>query len=119
MDLHYLTVILLGIVEGLTEFLPVSSTGHILLAGYFLGFDSPGKTFEVLIQLGAILAILSVYAAKIIRLLIDLPSDARTRRFVLGVLIIIPIGEPECHTPTSRWPRVRTITGAFCPPRVR
>jgi undecaprenyl-diphosphatase len=80
-------VILLGLIEGLTEFLPVSSTGHLLLAGYFLDFHSPGKTFEVLIQLGAILAILSVYAAKLFRLLIDLPSDARTRRFVLAVLV--------------------------------
>ena len=59
-------VILLGLIEGLTEFLPVSSTGHLLLAGHFLGFNSPGKTFEVLIQLGAILAILSVYSAKLI-----------------------------------------------------
>ncbi len=49
--------ILLGIIEGLTEFIPVSSTGHILLAGHFLGFRSTGKAFEVLIQLGAILAI--------------------------------------------------------------
>lgn len=80
-------VIILGLIEGATEFIPVSSTGHILLAGHFLGFRSPGKTFEVLIQLGAILAILSVYAWKLIRLLIDLPSDARARRFVLGVLL--------------------------------
>ena len=80
-------VILLGLIEGLTEFLPVSSTGHLLLAGHFLGFQSPGKTFEVLIQLGAILAILSVYAGKLIELLVDFPSDARTRRFVLAVLI--------------------------------
>jgi undecaprenyl-diphosphatase len=80
-------VVILGLIEGATEFIPVSSTGHILLAGHFLGFNSPGKTFEVLIQLGAILAILSVYFAKLIRLLFDLPSDARTRRFVLGVLI--------------------------------
>jgi undecaprenyl-diphosphatase len=80
-------VILLGLIEGLTEFLPVSSTGHLLLAGHFLGFRSPGKTFEVLIQLGAILAVLSVYAAKLTRLLIDLPSDARSRRFVLGLLV--------------------------------
>jgi undecaprenyl-diphosphatase len=80
-------VIILGLIEGATEFIPVSSTGHVLLAGHFLGFNSPGKTFEVLIQLGAILAILSVYAAKLIRLLIDLPSDVRTRRFVLGVLL--------------------------------
>jgi undecaprenyl-diphosphatase len=66
-------VILLGLIEGLTEFLPVSSTGHLLLAGHFLNFKSPGKTFEVLIQLGAILAILSVYFGKLMRLLFDLP----------------------------------------------
>jgi undecaprenyl-diphosphatase len=80
-------VILLGLIEGLTEFIPVSSTGHLLLAGYFLGFASPGKTFEVLIQLGAILAILSVYFAKLWQLLLDLPRDPRTRRFVLAVLV--------------------------------
>ena len=80
-------VILLGLLEGLTEFIPVSSTGHLLLAGHFLGFNSPGKTFEVLIQLGSILAIVSVYFTKLLRLLIDLPSDARTRRFVLAVLV--------------------------------
>ena len=80
-------VIILGLIEGATEFIPVSSTGHVVLAGHFLGFQSPGKAFEVLIQLGAILAILSVYSAKLLRLLIDLPSDPRTRRFVLGVLV--------------------------------
>lgn len=80
-------VILLGLVEGLTEFIPVSSTGHLLLLGHFLGFKSPGKTFEVLIQLGSILAILSVYAAKLLRLAIDLPSSARARRFVVAVLV--------------------------------
>jgi undecaprenyl-diphosphatase len=80
-------VVLLGLLEGLTEFIPVSSTGHILLAGHFLGFDSPGKVFEVLIQLGAILAILSVYSAKLWRVAVSLPSDRRSRRFVLAVLL--------------------------------
>ena len=80
-------VVLLGLIEGLTEFIPVSSTGHLLLVGHFLGFNSPGKSFEVLIQLGAILAILTVYAAKLLRLLMDLPRDARTRKFVLAVLV--------------------------------
>jgi len=80
-------VILLGLLEGLTEFLPVSSTGHLLLAGYFLGFNSPGKTFEVLIQLGSILAILTVYSAKLLHLLKNFATDARTRHFVLGILI--------------------------------
>jgi undecaprenyl-diphosphatase len=79
--------LLLGLLEGLTEFIPVSSTGHILLAGHFLGFRSTGKAFEVLIQLGAILAILSVYSARLWRMLTDLPRDAATRRFVLGVLV--------------------------------
>ncbi|CFX17550.1 Undecaprenyl-diphosphatase [Candidatus Filomicrobium marinum] len=80
-------VVLLGLIEGLTEFIPVSSTGHILLVGHFIGFDSPGKTFEVLIQLGAILAILSVYFARILQILYDLPRDRKTQRFVLGILI--------------------------------
>jgi len=80
-------VVLLGLIEGLTEFIPVSSTGHILLAGYFLGFDSPGKTFEVLIQLGAILAILTVYAGRLVALVLALPSDPRARRFVVAVLL--------------------------------
>ena len=79
--------LLLGLLEGLTEFIPVSSTGHILLAGHFLGFRSTGKAFEVLIQLGAILAILSVYSARLWRMLTNLPRDAATRRFVLGVLV--------------------------------
>src|SRR5215510_815066 len=80
-------VILLGLLEGLTEFLPVSSTGHLLLAGYFLGFNSPGKTFEVLIQLGSILAILTVYSGRLLRLIVDFAADALTRRFVLAILI--------------------------------
>lgn len=80
-------VLLLGLIEGLTEFIPVSSTGHILLAGHFLGFHSPGKAFEVLIQLGAILAILTVYSTRLIRLVIELPTDRRARRFMLGVLL--------------------------------
>ena len=79
--------LLLGLLEGLTEFIPVSSTGHILLAGHFLGFESKGKAFEVLIQLGAILAILSVYSARLTKILTDLPSDPRTRRFVAGILL--------------------------------
>ena len=79
--------ILLGLIEGLTEFLPVSSTGHLLLVQHFLGIDDPKKVFAILIQLGAILAILTVYAAKLLRILIDLPADARTRRFVLAILL--------------------------------
>lgn len=77
----------LGLLEGITEFLPVSSTGHLLLAGHFLGFESNGKTFEVLIQLGAILAILSVYFGRLVNIARDLPTDPKARRFVTGILI--------------------------------
>ena len=77
--------VLLGVLEGLTEFIPVSSTGHILLAGYFLGFQSPGNAFAVLIQLGAILAILSVYAGRLVALARALPDDRRARRFLAGI----------------------------------
>ena len=80
-------VILLGLIEGVTEFLPVSSTGHVLLAGHFLGVDSPGKTFEVLIQLGAILAVLSVYFAKLWQIARAAPSDPGARRFIIGILL--------------------------------
>jgi undecaprenyl-diphosphatase len=80
-------VILLGLLEGLTEFIPVSSTGHILLAGHFLGFDSPQKTFEVLIQLGAILAIVTVYFGKLWHLLVSIGSDRQSQKFVLGILL--------------------------------
>ena len=79
--------LLLGVLEGLTEFLPVSSTGHLLLAGHFLGFSSPGHTFEVLIQLGAILAILSVYFSRLLALAVALPESPKARRFVLAILL--------------------------------
>lgn len=77
----------LGLLEGLTEFLPVSSTGHILLAGHFLGFHSTGKTFEVLIQLGAILAILGLYAQRLIAVFAAAPHDPQARRFIGSVLL--------------------------------
>jgi undecaprenyl-diphosphatase len=80
-------VILLGILEGLTEFIPVSSTGHLVLAGHLLGFDSPGKAFEILIQLGAILAILTVYFGKLWHILTTLPRSSETQRFVGAVLV--------------------------------
>jgi undecaprenyl-diphosphatase len=86
-DQPIISALVLGIIEGLTEFLPVSSTAHVLLAGHFLGFDSPGNTFAVLIQLGAILAILLVYFRKLLQIAVDLPTSAKARRFVLTVLL--------------------------------
>ena len=79
--------VLLGLLEGLTEFIPVSSTGHLLLAGHFLGFQSTGKTFEVLIQLGAIIAVLSVYFTRLARVAMALPHERSARIFVLSVLV--------------------------------
>lgn len=83
--------ILLGILEGFTEYLPVSSTGHLLLAEHFLGlnFSDPvfDKTFAVLIQLGSILALLLVYFRKLLGIAIALPTSRDARNFVVGVLI--------------------------------
>jgi undecaprenyl-diphosphatase len=79
--------IVLGIVEGVTEFLPVSSTGHLILTGYLLGFDGPpGRVFEVVIQLGAIVAICVLYARRLSQVAIDLPTRPAARRFVLSIL---------------------------------
>lgn len=78
---------LLGVLEGLTEFIPVSSTGHLLLAGHFLGFQSAGKTFEVVIQLGAIVAIMSVYAGRLWRVFSTAPHDPASRKFIFSVLL--------------------------------
>lgn len=82
-----LTAALLGLLEGLTEFIPVSSTGHLLLAGHFLGFSSAGKTFEVVIQLGAILALFSVYAVKLGGLFVAARHEDAARRAIVSVLL--------------------------------
>lgn len=78
---------LLGLLEGLTEFLPVSSTGHLLLAGHFLGFSSPGNTFEVVIQLGAVLALISLYAVKLTGLALRARTDPDALRALVSLLV--------------------------------
>ena len=89
MTLDLIKAVILGIVEGVTEFIPVSSTGHLLLVGHFFGFDDDdfGKSFAVLIQLGAILALLSIYFTKLLAIATGMFSDPKARRFVIGVLI--------------------------------
>jgi undecaprenyl-diphosphatase len=89
MSFDLFKAVVLGIVEGLTEFLPVSSTGHLLLLERFFGFDDDqfGKTFVVLIQLGAILAILSIYFGRLWTIAMAMFSDAAARHFVIGVLV--------------------------------
>ncbi len=89
MDFHpLLQALILGIVEGLTEFLPVSSTGHLILAGDLLDFnDERGKLFEIVIQSGAILAVCWEYRARIVAVLRDLPREQAAQRFVLNLAI--------------------------------
>lgn len=79
---------LMGVVEGLTEFLPISSTGHLILAGSLLGFDdAKAKVFDIAIQTGAIFAVILVYWQKIRATLVALPRERSAQRLVLNVLI--------------------------------
>ena len=81
--------VILGIIEGVTEFLPVSSTGHLLLAERFFGLGEGAfwQSFAILIQLGAILAIVVLYFSKLWRIALGMFSDPDARRFVIGVLV--------------------------------
>jgi len=82
--------VVMGIVEGLTEFLPISSTGHLILAGALLGFDDEkAKVFDIAIQTGAIFAVIIVYWQKIRSTVMALPSDRQAQRFALNVLIAL------------------------------
>ena len=79
---------IMGVVEGLTEFLPISSTGHLILAGALLGFDDDkAKVFDIAIQTGAIFAVILVYWQKIRATLVALPTERSAQRFALNVLI--------------------------------
>ncbi len=80
--------VIMGIVEGLTEFLPISSTGHLILAGSLLGFDDDkAKVFDIAIQTGAIFAVILVYWHRIRDTLVALPTQKQAQRFALNVLI--------------------------------
>ena len=80
--------LILGVVEGLTEFLPISSTGHLILVGDLLDFnDERGKAFEVIIQFGAILAVCWEFRAKLWKVLSSLSTSSASRRFVMNLLI--------------------------------
>ena len=84
----WLAAVLLGLVEGVTEFIPVSSTGHLLLAEKAMGLSgAKWDTFAVLIQLGAILAVVVLYFQRLWSVVLQIPSDPRARKFVLSVLL--------------------------------
>jgi undecaprenyl-diphosphatase len=91
--LTYLLAAVLGIVQGLTEFLPISSTAHLLLVGQSLGFQDPGGVFTVMIQFGSVLAVMWLYRARIISAFRGLGSDPAARRFAFMLIIAsIPAG---------------------------
>ena len=83
---------LLGILQGLTEFLPVSSTAHLLIFERLLGYQDPGGVFTVMIQLGSIVAVMWLYRVKIVAVLTGLPSKPEARRFALMIgLATVPL----------------------------
>lgn len=79
--------LLLGILEGLTEFLPISSTGHLIVAGNLIGFDSEYTAFKIAIQLGAVLAVVYEYRRRFAHVLTHIGKDRQTNRFVLNLFI--------------------------------
>ncbi|HEX5069490.1 MAG TPA: undecaprenyl-diphosphate phosphatase [Vicinamibacterales bacterium] len=115
--MHLLTAALLGAVQGLTEFLPVSSTAHLLIGERLLGFQDPGSVFAITIQFGSILAVMWLYRATIWRVVRGLPSDPRARRFALTIaLAVMPaLAVAGVFGTYVRWmhERVLVIAGAF------
>ena len=89
-SLDYIKAAVMGAVEGITEFLPVSSTGHLIITADLIKFDGPlADTFTVAIQFGAILAVCWLYRAKLSRVVRDLGKDVTARRFVVNLLLAL------------------------------
>ena len=85
----YLLAAVLGIIQGLTEFLPVSSTAHLLLGEKLFGFEDPMGAFTVMIQLGSIFAIVWLYRVKIVHVITALPTDPDARRFAAAIIVAV------------------------------
>lgn len=109
---------IMGVVEGLSEFLPISSTGHLILAGSLLGFsDDKAKVFDIAIQTGAIFAVILVYWQKIEQTLRELPSSRQAQRFALNVAIgfapAVVLGLLFAHAITAHLFRPQVVATAF------
>jgi undecaprenyl-diphosphatase len=85
--LTYLVAALLGVVQGLTEFLPISSTAHLILGGRLLGHEDPGGVFTVMIQFGAVLAVMWLYRLRILRVVTGLAREPSERHFALMIIV--------------------------------
>ena len=83
----FLKAALLGVLQGITEFLPVSSTAHLLIGERLIGYSDPGGVFAVMIQLGSIVAVMWLYRAKILSVIAGLPSRPESRRFALMIVL--------------------------------
>ena len=83
----FLKAALLGVLQGITEFLPVSSTAHLLIGERLIGYSDPGGVFTVMIQLGSIVAVMWLYRAKILAVIAGLPSRPESRRFALMIVL--------------------------------
>ena len=116
--MSYFIAALLGTIQGLTEFLPVSSTAHLLVAARLLGYEDPGGAFTVMIQLGSMLAIMWLYRVKFATVIRGLPSDRDAQRFALMLLVaVVPalvagafFGD---YVQDVLYESVRVIAGAF------
>ena len=114
----YLIAALLGVVQGLTEFLPISSTGHLLVAVRLLGYEDPGGAFIVMIQFGSILAIMWLYRARLVAVIHGLPSDPDARHFALMLLVaVVPALVAGAffaeYVQTVLYENVRVVAGAL------
>jgi undecaprenyl-diphosphatase len=89
---EFFQAVFMGVVEAVTEFLPVSSTGHLILAGEIIGFKGPaGHVFEIAIQLGAVLAVCVLYFKRLLKVVVDLPRDAAARHFaIVSIIAVVP-----------------------------
>lgn len=83
----FFQAMIMGLVEGLTEFLPISSTGHLIIVGDLLGFEDKGETFKIAVQLGAILAVLFEYRQRFFSVAVGVVSDRQAQKFVMNLLI--------------------------------